>query len=249
MSILGAALGAVGSIAGGLIGSKGAKDASRAQLAATDKGVKEMRRQFDIARADELENIKTSKKYLERQRRDTAQWRAGGQQAVNQLRILLGLKGEQRDEYGQLVAPFEFEADPGYQFRMDEGQKAIERAAAARGNLLSGKTLKAVGRYGQDYASNEYDRAFGRDMATKSQRFNQLAGLAGYGPMSTGQAPQGRNPGLSLAQGNNLAQMYLGGGNARAAGIVGGGNALAAGLQGAGSAIGDYYTLKSILES
>ena len=33
--------------------------------------------------------------------------------------------------------------DPGYQFRLSEGQKALERSAAAGGSLGSGGTLKA----------------------------------------------------------------------------------------------------------
>jgi hypothetical protein len=40
--------------------------------------------------------------------------------------------------------------------------KALERSAAARGNLLSGSTLKGVQRFGQDLASQEYQNAFNR---------------------------------------------------------------------------------------
>jgi len=44
----------------------------------------------------------------------------------------------------------QFTADPGYAFRLSEGQKALERSAAARGGLLSGGTGKALQRFGQE---------------------------------------------------------------------------------------------------
>lgn len=52
--------------------------------------------------------------------------------------------------------------DPGYQFRLQEGIKANERLASARGDVLGGRTLKELTRYGQDYGSNEYANAYAR---------------------------------------------------------------------------------------
>jgi hypothetical protein len=49
-----------------------------------------------------------------------------------------------------------FEASPGYQFRLDEGGRAVDRSAAARGLLLSGAQNKASQRFGQDYASGDF---------------------------------------------------------------------------------------------
>lgn len=65
------------------------------------------------------------------------------------------------------------EMDPGYQFRMKQGQNALQSSAAARGGLNSGATMKALQRYGQDFASNEYNNAYNRNYA----RLSQLAGL------------------------------------------------------------------------
>jgi hypothetical protein len=74
---------------------------------------------------------------------------------------------------------FNFQADPGYGFRMSEGLKALERSAAARGGLMAGGTGKALQRYGQDMASQEYGNAF--------QRFQQdRAARAGLGQMEYG---------------------------------------------------------------
>jgi len=52
--------------------------------------------------------------------------------------------------------------DPGYQFRMNEGMKAINASAAAKGGLQSGAALKAAQQYGQGLASQEYGASYGR---------------------------------------------------------------------------------------
>lgn len=88
-------------------------------------------------------------------------------------------------EGGELVrgfTPADFTTDPGYAFRLSEGQKGLERTAAARGGLISGAALKAAGRYGQEMASQEFGNAYNRFRDTQGLRRNALAGLAGYGP-------------------------------------------------------------------
>jgi hypothetical protein len=88
-------------------------------------------------------------------------------------------------EGGELVrgfTPADFTTDPGYAFRLSEGQKGLERTAAARGGLISGAALKAAGRYGQEMASQEFGNAYNRFRDTQSLRRNALAGVAGYGP-------------------------------------------------------------------
>lgn len=52
--------------------------------------------------------------------------------------------------------------DPGYQFRVSEGMKALERSAAAKGTLISGGQFKAAQQYGQNLASQEYQNAYER---------------------------------------------------------------------------------------
>lgn len=53
-----------------------------------------------------------------------------------------------------------FETAPGYQFRLAEGMKGVENSGAARGMQLSGAALKAINRFNQDFASNEYGNWF-----------------------------------------------------------------------------------------
>lgn len=56
------------------------------------------------------------------------------------------------------VIQAKLEADPGYQFRLQQGTQAMERSAAAKGNLLSGNTLAAAQQFGQGLASEQYDK-------------------------------------------------------------------------------------------
>ena len=54
------------------------------------------------------------------------------------------------------------EEDPGYKFRLQEGLKAIRRGAAAGSGARGGATLKALTRFGQESASQEYQSAYNR---------------------------------------------------------------------------------------
>lgn len=143
--------------------------------------------------------------------------------------------------------------DPSYQFRLQEGQKALERGAAAKGTLLTGGTAKALARYGQDYASTEYGNvynralgenqaAYGRLFGEQQNRNNQLLGLSQLGLGAAGQqanlgSAYGAQAGNILnSQATNLSDLVTGAGNARAAGTLAQGNAWAQGLSGATNA-------------
>lgn len=90
------------------------------------------------------------------------------------------------DQLGQVAnEKFQFsQDDPSYQFRMNEGLKALQRSGAARGIVSGGAPLKAALRYGQDYASTEYDKAFNRFMQGQSFKAGTLGQLAGLGQSS-----------------------------------------------------------------
>lgn len=68
---------------------------------------------------------------------------------------------------GAFVAPTEAEMranDPGFEARMKAGQQAMERSAAAHGNLLTGGTARGLGEAMQDYGANEYQNYYGQKM-------------------------------------------------------------------------------------
>lgn len=62
--------------------------------------------------------------------------------------------------------------DPGYQFRANEGRRALEQSAAARGLLGSGGTLKDINSWGQNFAKQEYGDVFNRKLTGYNTRFN-----------------------------------------------------------------------------
>lgn len=130
----------------------------------------------------------------------------------------------------------QFTADPGYGFRLSEGQKALERSAAARGGLISGGALKAATRFGQEMGSQEYTNAFNRYQAERAARLNPLQSLTGMGQTtaaglgSAGQTMASNVGGYGMAGAGATAGGMTDAANARASGYVGGTNALTGGL-------------------
>lgn len=140
-----------------------------------------------------------------------------------------------KSDYGKYARDFsmsDFEADPGYGFRMSEGMKALERSAAARGGLLSGSTLKGIQRFGQDLASTEYTNAFNRYQINRNNQLNPLLSIMGAGQNATNTLTNAAG-----AAGANEIAAITNAGNARASGYVGVGNAISQGL----GSIAGYY--------
>jgi hypothetical protein len=135
---------------------------------------------------------------------------------------------------GEFARPFtmdQFQADPGYAFRLSEGQKALERQAAARGGLISGSALKAASRFGQEMGSQEFQNAFARAQTERANVFNPLLALYGTGAETAG-ALSGAAGGMGSSIGGFLGQS----GQAQAAGLLGAGQAAAGGVTGAAGA-------------
>lgn len=166
-------------------------------------------------------------------------FRQAGLSAQNRLLTLLGLEGGEAGapdfgRYGRDFGMSDFTADPGYGFRLNEGMKALERSAAARGGLLSGATLRGTQRFGQDLASTEYQNAFNRFYAMRNAQLNPLQSITGAGQTSTNVLT-----GAAGDVGRGVAGAQMGAGAARASGYVGGVNALTGALQ---SGLGNYLT-------
>jgi len=128
-------------------------------------------------------------------------------------------------EGGEFNKPFtaaDLEFDPGYQFRMEEGQKALERSAAARGTLLGGGTLKALSRYSQGVASDEYSKAFERARISRNDRFSQFTSMSGIGQNAVNASINaGQNYGSAAAGNIVRAGEYEGNANMNAANQAG----------------------------
>lgn len=152
-------------------------------------------------------------------------FRQGGMTAQQEIMQLLGIGGDQNAPgYGSMGKAFgadQFQQDPGYQFRQSEGMKALERSAAARGNLMSGSTMKGIQRFGQDLASQEYQNAFNRYQIERSAKLNPLQSL-----MGSGQSATNVMTGAAGQMGQNEASNIYNAGQARASGYIGQANAL-----------------------
>lgn len=149
-------------------------------------------------------------------RQDQAPYRDAGAKALGQMQ-----NPNFQQEFNWNDPGTDNVKDPGYAFRLAEGNKAINAAAASRGMGNSGATLKALTKYGQDYASNEYGNAFNRFNTNQTQRFNRLASLAGVGQTANGQTGV-----LGANAANQMGSNMLGAGNAQAAAAMAGGNAV-----------------------
>jgi len=182
-----------------LLGGSAAKSAASTQAAAAD-------------RAADLQY-----KQWQEQQAMQKPWLQAGETALNKLIPLA-------TEY----TPFsmqQFQQDPGYQFRLGEGLKALDRQAAARGGLISGGALKAAERYGQEMGSQEYTNAFNRYQAERQARLQPLQSLAGVGQTTAQQLGQA---GQTMAA--NVGQAGAAAAQARASGYMGAANAIGGGL-------------------
>jgi len=196
--------------------SKAAQSAAAATAAATDEATQLQREMYQQTREDQ------------------APYREAGYNALAQMQRTAGnVPGAFKFGAG------DYQADPGYAFRLSEGQKALDRQAAARGGLISGGALKAAQRYGQEMGSQEFGNAFNRALtsyntgvASENQLYNRQAALSGIGQTATNLVGQaGQNYGTSV--GNALINQGANVGNARMAGANAYGSAL--------SAIGSAY--------
>lgn len=80
--------------------------------------------------------------------------------------------------FNQINVPTTFEADPGYAWRIAEGNKALDRSASSRGSLFSGGQLKALTDWNQGAASQEYGNWWNR--YTQGTGFNNQVAQQGW---------------------------------------------------------------------
>jgi hypothetical protein len=162
-------------------------------------------------------------------------FRQAGIEGQNRLATLLGMQTGDTGaaDFGRYAtaeytpAMFAQGQDPGYQFRLSEGMKALDRQAAARGGLISGSALKAATRYGQDMGSQEYMNAFNRYQTERMGTLNPFQSMAGQGQSATNQLTS-----LGQNYANQAGQAMGAAGQARASGYVGMANALNQGVSG-----------------
>tara|TARA_R110000868_G_scaffold11934_2_gene57948 strand:+ start:579 stop:1433 length:855 start_codon:yes stop_codon:yes gene_type:complete len=181
-------------------------------------------------------SIAAQKEMYQQGRTDLQPYREGGVAAQNQLMQMLGIGGDTTAaNYGKYSKDFgmsDFTTDPGYQFRLEQGMKALNSSAAARGMGMSGANIKGATEYGQNLGSQEYQNAFNRYQTNRTAQLAPLQSLyAGGQAAAAGSAAQAGALGANLGQtytglGQGLGQAAVAGGNAQASGYLNQANAV-----------------------
>lgn len=126
---------------------------------------------------------------------------------------------------------------PGYQFTLQQGLKATQNSAAARGLATSGAALKGASAYSTGLADSTYNDVYNRALSTFNTNYSSAANNVNrlQGLVSNGQNAAATNGSLGAAAANNIGNSLTSGANASAAGAVGSANAISSGLNSAGS--------------
>lgn len=218
-----------------LLGAASSLEAAREQAAATREGIASTERMFNLTNQQQ------------------EPWRAAGRTALSEINNLMG--GGAGVSYltdprtGQTVMinnalkaysmeDFNKGIDPGYQFRLQQGQDLARRQANVGGGLVGGNVMKGLQDYTQQSASQEFMNAFNRSETGKQNVFNRLASIAGLGQTAVGQTAQ-----AGTAAGNTLAGLAVAGGNAAAGGMTGAANAITGGA----NSYANYQMLQNMM--
>ena len=221
-----AGVGAVGSIATGLIGANAAGKAANAQEQAAQ-----------LASNTELQ-------MFNQQQADLAPYQAGGVNSLAALQKLLGIGpggagasspilamlgiGANGQPTGGGINPATFQGSPGYQFQKQQGLNAVTNSAAANGGL-GGNALKALTSYGSGIANQDWYNYLGATNSAYQGLVGNVAGLTNLGENAAAGAGAG-----ALATGSQVGANQIGAGNAAASGIIGSASALGGAVNGVG---------------
>lgn len=257
---IGAGVSAAGAIGGAAWSSNAAGNAAKTQSDAAKTAAQ--------LQADEAQkSLDFQKQQWSTTQQNQAPWLQAGKTALGELSGQTSTPGQ------GLLTPFseKFNAptsvteqnDPGYQFRLQQGQAALQNSAAAKGSLLSGNTLEAQQQYGQNYASNEYGNVYSRAMQEYQQRygifennqtnqFNRLAAVSGAGQTAAttlGQQGQqaAQNVGnINMTTGAQQGQDIQNAAAATASGYVGGANAWSGALGGNANSLSQLLMMQKL---
>jgi len=226
---LGTALGlsTLGSLASGVIGANAATTAADKQAAAANYAADLQKKMFDTLNQQQ------------------APYRAGGYSALNTIGSMMPGEYTKYDANGNPIGTatgndyfthqfnaqdFQNNIDPGYAWRLQQGQMAQQRMANKGGGLLGANALQGLQDYTQGQASQEYQNAFNRYTTNQSNIYNRLASLAGIG-----QAGQSQVNTAAQNAATNMGNLAVGSAGAQAAGGVGAANAYGNALGGIGN--------------
>jgi hypothetical protein len=156
------------------------------------------------------------------------------------------MKAGQTNGFGSLMKDFtleDFQTDPGYEFRQQQGEQALMRQASAGGRRLAPNTVKELLRFNSDLASQEFGNAFNRDLTNKQRKFNFMGQISGVGQTAATQLGQ-----FGAQTASNVGNNIMSAGNTTAAGTMGQANAWSNAIGQATNAFQQQMTLDKYLK-
>jgi hypothetical protein len=155
--------------------------------------------QADAAKSAASKANAAQQQALDQARGDFAPWRTTGGAANTATSDLLGLNGPD----AATTAFGNYTTSPGYQFQLDQGLRAVDAGAAAKGMLRSGATLKAEQAFGAGLADTDFTSYYNRLFDLSKLGENAAAGSA-TASQTTGQGIAQTD----LSLGSALASAY-----------------------------------------
>jgi len=245
-------------LVGGAMQSRAASKAAKSQRAAADAALSAEERMYEQSRADlspyreqgyAAGNVISQGLGLGSYNRDKLAEQLGIKLGENQEDYTPAQNAQidaeisrlnSSPDYGSLSRSFtmnDYQQDPGYQFRLDEGNKAINAAQAARGNFYSGAALKEANKYNSNMASQEYGSAYDRWTNNQNNKFNKLQAVSSAG-QGANQTQAQLNQNYAGSQGNIYGQI----GNSQANAAINQGNIYSGALNTIGGMASSYVS-------
>ena len=269
-----AIISAGGSVAGGILGSSASKKAAKQQADSANQAIDLTNKAYSEGKTGIAQGTTDANQTLNDSLAQILQmyspYKQAGEGSLSTLQELANS--------GPLTEKFQFnptdlQNDPGYAFSLAEGQKALQRSAAAKGGLFSTGTMKAMAGYTTGTANQYFNDAFNRaqstfdtNRSTALSRIGTLQGLAnlGYGATGAGASATGNTAqqvagnttrsaeniaNLGTRQGDVLSDLVTRKGTAQSAGTMGAANAWSGAIGGATNAINSYLTARNVQNS
>lgn len=222
IDLIGAGIGAIGSLIGGAVGSDASSTAAAQQAAAQQQVITQANQAVTAGQAGVTAGAANANQTLAGSAQQqvgmyspytqagtsalggVGQYQAAGQAALPSLAQMAGPSGQLAQQFS--FNPSNLQNDPGYAFTLQQGQQAIQKAAAAQGGLFSSGTAKSLAGYTEGTANQYYQQAYNNAANTfninRQGALSQagiLQGLSGQG-LTAGQSLTGQ--GLSATQGS-----------------------------------------------
>ena len=228
----------VASAAGAAVGIIGGMMQSDAMNSAAGRSADAMRYSADMQAQTTKDEMAMQQKNTDAAIAREQPWVDAGKSALTRMQAGVADGGEFSKKFGLS----DMQNDPGYQFRMDQGQKQLEQSAAAKGMNMSGAQLQGITDYGQNMGAQQYATSRDNFYQDQSRNYDRISNMASNGQnAAAGQASMqtglGTNLATTMGRGNdNQMSLAIGQANASNQNQMGQANIWANQLSGLGSA-------------